>query len=682
MTSRRIRELLVSLLVFLMVYAIYLNSGNAIPLDSMWTIPTSMSLLKQGNANLDEYQPLIDRTEEGSYLIQKMDGHLYANYPPSIALLIAPVVFVAEQVARLAYSVDLAAYVQNVVPHMLELLIASLFAALTVLLLFRLAREFLSMLPALALTLIFAFGTAAWSVASRALWRNGISLFLLTVALYLIVLARNKPRLIQFVSLPLAFSFTVRGTNGLSIALITLYVLLQYRSYFWRYLLWALPVAVPFALYNLALYQAVASPYYSVYQPFSASHPNLIEGALGNLISPSRGLLIYSPVLILAAAGVIVKLKQHTFEKLDGTLIAIIVLHWLVISDFALWWGGWAYGPRFFADVLPYFFYLAIPAIVALTQLSGPRKWVLVAGVSVLAGFSCFVHYRGANAKEVMNEWHTWPTDLGNSSARLWDWRDPQFLRGLKWGTPTELSVAGVPVRQYALETYQLLGTNDIHSRKFNADTAVIAPPGQAWVAIADDQPIGTELAPLFEGIAPQAQLRSLGSNVPYRLYHFDLGSIMQQAAHQAEQRAWYSSDLAPEATLAQPIDLPVSFGSVINLVGVKTITDSQTSDVTLITYWQVNDPPSATLRLFVHALDINGQIAAQDDRQDTSAKDWRPGDLIAQVNRLSLPADAGPVWIEAGWYDPDSGERLPLLLDGQPADQRILLTHIENKQQ
>jgi hypothetical protein len=431
MALHRSKEILISLLVFLTVYAVYLNSGNAVPLDSMWTIPTSMSILKQGNTDLNEYRPLIDRTAEGSYLIQKINGHLYANYPASTALLIAPVVVVAEQFARLAYAINLATYVQNVVPQMLELLIASLFAALTVLLLYRIAREFLALLPALTLAIIFAFGTAAWSVASRALWRNGISMFVLTVALYLIVLARNKPRLIQFVSLPLAFSFTVRGTNGLSIVFITLYVLLQYRSYFWRYLLWALPVAVPFALYNLAIYQAPASPYYSVYQPFSAAHPNLIEGALGNLISPSRGLLIFSPVLILAVAGVAIKLKQRTFEKLDGALIAIIVGHWLVISDFTLWWGGWAYGPRFFIDVLPYFFYLMIPAVAALTQLRGMRKWAAVTVVILLAGFSCFVHYRGANAEEVMNEWHTWPTDLGNSSARLWDWRDPQFLRGL-----------------------------------------------------------------------------------------------------------------------------------------------------------------------------------------------------------------------------------------------------------
>ena len=680
MKLRRSREILISLLVFLIVYAAYLHSGNVFPLDSMWTIPTSMSILTEGNADLDEYRPLIERTDEGSYLIQKIDGHLYANYPPAIALLAAPVVFVAEQFARFAYSVDLAVYMQNTVPQMLELLIASLFAALTVLLLFRIARVFLDMLPALAVTFVFAFGTAAWSVASLALWRNGISMFILTVALYLIVLARNRPRLIQFVSLPLAFSFTVRGTNGLSIALITLYVLLQYRSYFWRYLLWSLPVAVPFALYNFSIYQAPVSPYYSVYQPFSASHPNLLEGLLGNLISPSRGLLVFSPILVLSVAGVAVKLKQHTFDKLDAALAAIIVLHWLVISDVSLWWGGWAFGPRFFADVLPYFFYLMIPAVARLAHLKGLRKWALVTAVAVLAGFSCFVHYRGANAAAVMSEWHTWPVDLGNSSARLWDWRDPQFLRGLKWGTPSDLAVAGVPVRQYDLATYQLLGTNDIRSRKFNADTAVIVPPGPAWLAIANDQPIGAELAPLFEGIAPQADLRSIGSDVPYRLYHFDLGSRLLQSAQQAEQRVWTSPELAPDAAAARSVDLPVRFGPAADLVGVKVVTDSQSSAVTVITYWQAVDPVTTPLRLFVHVLDANGQIVAQDDRMDTPPKDWRPGDLIVQVNRLSLPVVDGSMWIEAGLYDPESGARLPVMKDGQEVDQRVLLDSIERR--
>jgi hypothetical protein len=631
-----------------------------------------MSLLTQGNPDLDEYKSLIDRTPEGQYLIQTIDGHLYANYPPSLGLIAAPFVFVVEQIAQLAYSIDLATYLQNVVPLALESLIAGFFTALTVVLIYRIARLYLTVSYSLLLTFIFAFCTAAWSVTSRALWRHGPSMLLLTIALYLILLAKNKPRLIQFVSLPLAISFTIRGHNGISIALISLYVLLQYRSYFVRYLLWALPIAAAFAAYNFSLYHAPASPYYSVYQPLASS--TLVEGALGTLFSPSRGLLIFSPVLLLAFLGVALKLKQRTFEKLDAILISIIILHWLVISDWRIWWGGWTFGSRFFADVLPYWIYLMIPAIAAIGTLRGPKKAALIAVAAVLAGFSFFVHYRGANVDKVMTEWHLYPANVDEHPERFWEWRDPQFLRGIKWGTPTTLGVAGVPVRQLDLDTYSLLGTNDIHTIKFNAGTSLISSPDQTWLAIADEQLIGPELSGLFANVTPVSNLRTTISNIPYRLYHFDLSDRLAQAAQQTEQRAWYSSELYPNPTASQPLDLPVRFGSNADLIGFQIITHSHSTNIALLTYWRAVDPLQAPIHLFVHAINTAGQIVAQDDRLDPPAKDWQPGDLFVQVSQLSLPPEAGPVWIEAGLYNPESGARLPVMHGEQEIDQRILL--------
>ena len=656
------------------------GAGNAIPLDSMWTIPASMSIIKQGNTDLDEYQPLIDRTSEGTYLIQTMGGHLYANYPPSISLLAAPFVFAAERFARQAYSIDLAAYVQNTIPTALEMLIASFLTALTVVVIYRMARLFLNTGLSLALTFIFAFCTSAWSVTSRALWRHGPSMLMLTIALYLILLAKNRPRLIQFASLPLAFSFTVRGTNAVPIALLTLYVLIQYRRYFLLYLLWTLPVVVPFVAYNLSIYQAPASPYYSGYQPFIASHSSLFEGALGNLLSPSRGLLIFSPVLVLAIAGIALKLRHKTFEKFDAVAISIIVLYWLVISDLPIWWGGWAFGPRFLADSLPFWFYLLIPVFAAIPKLVGRRKLALVSITAILTGFSFFVHYRGANASEVMTGWNSGPVSLGDMPSRVWDWSDIQFLRGLKWGTPVDLAVAGVPIYQLDQPTYTLMGTNDIHTRKFNATTSLIASAGQTWLAIADSQLIEPELMTLFDGITPPASLRSIGSDIPYRLYHFDLGKRLLEAASQSEQAAIWGSGLYPDLADVHAAPLPIQFGQTAQLLGFRTITESLPGQVAVVTYWQASNQITATLVLFVHATNAAGQIVAAGDRLDAPTRYWQTGDLIAQVNRLSLPSHAGRVWIEIGLYDPVSGERQPVLIGNREVDQRLLIKSIEFK--
>ncbi len=46
-----------------------------------------------------------------------------------------------------------------------------------------------------------------------------------------------------------------------------------------------------------------------------------------------------------------------------------------------------------------------------------------------------------------------------------------------------------------------------------------------------------------------------------------------------------------------------------------------------LISYWQVIHPPTSARRMFVHVLDENGDIVAQDDGLAAAA--LQPGDLI-----------------------------------------------------
>ena len=107
-------------------------------------------------------------------------------------------------------------------------------------------------------------------------------------------------------------------------------------------------------------------------------------------------------------------------------LAAVLVLHWFVISDFTYWTAGHCYGPRLFSDVLPLFMFFLIPAFLWL-RLHEPRRALSLAFyVCVLIGV--FIHYRGAFDWAVY-EWNGSPEEV--SIARVWNWRDPQFLRGL-----------------------------------------------------------------------------------------------------------------------------------------------------------------------------------------------------------------------------------------------------------
>jgi hypothetical protein len=91
-----------------------------------------------------------------------------------------------------------------------------------------------------------------------------------------------------------------------------------------------------------------------------------------------------------------------------------------------------------------------------------------------------------------------------------------------------------------------------------------------------------------------------------------------------------------------------------------------------------------AELVLFTHALDESGGVAGQEDRLDAPAWDWEAGDVVAQIHRFALPGDAEPgaYPLQVGAYRRGQSGRLPVLVDGQPVDDRILLRPLEVRQQ
>src|SRR5438067_2143318 len=79
-----------------------------------------------------------------------------------------------------------------------------------------------------------------------------------------------------------------------------------------------------------------------------------LEGLYGVLLSPSRGLFVYSPFLLFAIAPFL-----RAWRERGGVAL---LLRWLGVATVALvvayalyaeWWGGRVYGARFLTDALP-----------------------------------------------------------------------------------------------------------------------------------------------------------------------------------------------------------------------------------------------------------------------------------------------------------------------------------------
>jgi hypothetical protein len=411
--------------LFLVVLVVYVRSPVVTVTDSVWVIPTAFSLADEHDADLDEYPDAIAALD-GWQLVTAPDGRTFYKVPVASSLLVLPMALVARAVDPAVDADVRAGRATTVEPVLASIVVA---AAVAVVLLTALASG-ASEATALVAALVFAFATSAWSTASRALWMHGPSMLVVALSLYALVRARADERRRPFdlgaAGALLALAFFVRPTNAVVAVAFGVYAVVAYRRRVLPLVAGAGAVTIAFVALDLALYGSVLPDY--IRSDRLALSATVLEALAGNLVSPARGLLVYSPVLLFAVYG-FVRLRRSPpagFARADGLEIAAataVAAQWLVVSLFPHWWAGWAYGPRFLADVLPLIVWF-LPA--ALTGLRA--RPVALTVFAVLAAGSVFVHARGATADATFI-WNTEPVNVDDAPGRLWDWGDPPFLR-------------------------------------------------------------------------------------------------------------------------------------------------------------------------------------------------------------------------------------------------------------
>lgn len=394
-----------------------------------------LRLVTHGDLQLDEYADSIRELNgygalcvgdsgvifEGS--LPNCPGHWYPSYPIGGPIMAAPLILAGAGVFRLL-GFDA---IRN--HPFIEMQSASVFVALTAVLLFDIGRRTLSVKRACWLALIFAFSTPAFSTASRALWQHTPSIFLLTLTIHLLLRAETSPRFAAWAGLPVALSYTVRPTNAVFVLLFTLFVAVRHRKYLPAFLGAAAPVAVLLFAANLSMYRALLPPYY-LPQPGrgDGQAAAIATAAAGMLFSPSRGLFVFTPLFLFAAAG----MWRGTWRPAVGDWLrtsivvyfAVIVLVVGPVSGSGNWWGGHSFGPRLLTDLTPIFMLFLIPYLERWDSLGRLTRQAFV--TFALAGFA--IHYRAAWSEAVWR-WNVEPSNVDQNPARVMDWSDPQFLR-------------------------------------------------------------------------------------------------------------------------------------------------------------------------------------------------------------------------------------------------------------
>jgi len=115
-----------------------------------------------------------------------------------------------------------------------------------------------------------------------------------------------------------------------------------------------------------------------------------------------------------------------------------------------------------------------------------------------------------------------------------------------------------------------------------------------------------------------------------------------------------------------------VNFGDVLTLPGYDLTADGSTLRVTL--YWRSLRRLETHYKYFVHLVDHDGKLIAQDDREPGNWRypmtDWMPGETVPERYAFVLPAGVNPhdCRLRVGVYATETGERLSFQgTDGTP---------------
>lgn len=422
--GRRFRwALLVAL--FLMCLA-----GPAVQIsDSRLTVPTALSVVRERNLDLSEYPEV--RTLKNTYDVVDIDGRPYWNFPWPTALIAVP----ASAVALVLPNVDPVSWsIENPVGTWpVELPLAALMITITAFLMFRTIHLLIEdEATAVVVTGIAVLGTPLLSTGTRALWSQTAALPFIAGLVLLAVRANQSQRLAPFsMGVLAAAAYVFRPTAVVLVAPILLWAALRWSRLIPRLVGGIASVVVPFILINLATYESVLAPYYDAKKLAVTSEA--FKAAAGSLVSPSRGLLWFSPIFILVVLGAVRSLRHG--DRLALALVVGCMMHWLLIVTWPLWWGGATFGPRLFMEAIPLYVVLALPALPALPRARVPAAVVALVMTSLVVNFQG-AYIRGAYC------WSASPVSVDVVPQRLWDWSDPQFIRGYR------LLLTGHSVRQ------------------------------------------------------------------------------------------------------------------------------------------------------------------------------------------------------------------------------------------
>jgi hypothetical protein len=435
-----------ALLLWLLLVYIYLASPVLRINDSKYTLLTTEHLLLHGEFSLDEhFWPHVDSSgypevRTGKFLprhVRRYRGHLYYYYPLGTPVLTAPFVAVLRLIDGRSTIRPDGSYEFRTEKAWQPRIAAFLSAGACVLIFFT-AWQLLGPGASVMIALAAGLSTQMWSTASRSLQAHTWIVVLLSAVLLILLrsdVRRSSTHPIVTATL-LSWAFFTRPTAALFILPLSVYVLHRNRREFVWLAATGLIWCSLFSVYCQTHYGTWLPGYYLTTRE-ELTLGNLWVGLPGQMISPSRGLLVFVPLVSFVVYLSIRNWKWIEHRNLAITAAAAIGLHTFNMAMWANWWGGFCYGPRFYTDLVPLFALLGILGFDAASRRRArvgvpPTTGHKLEFAAFVACFALGAVLNGAGAiSEASSSWNREPRSVDEDPSRAFEWKRSQFMCAL-----------------------------------------------------------------------------------------------------------------------------------------------------------------------------------------------------------------------------------------------------------
>jgi hypothetical protein len=428
-----------SLLLGPFLAAVYLANGrDPGTFDTVATTMLPITLIRGEGVFLDRFEPVLVKLRDRKIppYVTWSRQHLVSRYPVAPALMVLPLIL--PQVLLMdrilpGWDQRNALATFNECKLMVRRALAILMAA-TGVLLHRLLISLGLRLASVPAVLACALGSDVWMVGSQAMWQHGPAAFcLVSVMLLLRPTPPVSPLRLTLGGLATAMLMACRLMDIVFAVAILLYVARYQPCGLAWFLLAPIFVAVVLLGYNFWYFDDPIGGQAQLEQIHRTSHReagpwsgNPIEGAMGTLLSPNRGLFVFSPWALLAFLSLPATARQIAPHRLITWLLWAIMPFFLMLSKYSVWWGGHCFGPRYWTDIMPL---LAILFAFALDWAA--RRARLLLPIFALAVLWSIV-VQAIGALSFPSTWNLTPTNIDLDHARLWNWRDNEILRCIR----------------------------------------------------------------------------------------------------------------------------------------------------------------------------------------------------------------------------------------------------------